>query len=117
MNKDYKRYIKNIRAQIQCSRSKKAELLAPFLRSMQNYELENETAFYHDLVNAFGTPEEMAETLAEQLTEKDIRKYKCCKTVIKVFLIFVIGFVLVWSIYLLFFANAPVEVTQTIIVE
>ena len=76
MNRDTKKYLKEVRAEIPCSSDKKKQLMHAFLTSLENYLCDNPDASYQDIVDAFGTPKEMAETLSENISESDARKYR-----------------------------------------
>ncbi len=116
MNRDIKKYLKEVRAEIPCSSGKKELLMHTFLTSLENYLCDNPDPAYQDLVDAFGTSKEMADTLSEKISEEEARQYRRRKKVILTASILLICLLLAWIIFLLYDLNIPANIVQTTIV-
>lgn len=117
MDKQVKQYIRQVRAGLPCCREEREELMRPFLASLQAYLAERPDAGYEDLIEAFGTPEEMVAMLAEKLTRAERVRYARRKKLIRIVVGVAVALAVAWSIYVIWFAYFEVEVTQTIIIE
>lgn len=117
MNYNIKKYIKEVEIMLPCNRKNKKIVMGVFLHSIENYLSDYPNSTYDDLVEAFGTPTEMAETLSETLSENDIKKYKYNKKLMFWIFVILLFLFVIYSIYIFCFATVPVNVTQTIIIE
>ncbi len=116
MNRDTKKYLKEVRAEIPCSSGKKKQLMHAFLTSLENYLCDNPDVSYQDIVDAFGTPKEMADTLSENISESDARQYRRRKKVVFIASILSICLLLAWIIFLLYDSRIPITIVQTTII-
>ncbi len=116
MNRDTKRYLRELRAEIPCGFFRKKKLIQPFLTSLENFLSEAPDASYSDLVDAFGTPKEMAATLSEKISDADIYRYKKTKKIIFAAVIFAVLLLSAWTLWALYDRSIPVTIVQTTII-
>lgn len=116
MNRDTKKYLKEVRAEIPCSSDKKKQLMHAFLTSLENYLCDNPDAAYQDIVDAFGTPKEMADTLSENISESDARQYRRRKKLVLIFSVLLLCIILSLISYKLYQRHIPAEIVRTIVV-
>ncbi len=115
MNRDTKKYLRELRAEIPCGFFRKKKLLQPFLTSLENFLCETPDASYSDLADAFGTPKEMADTLSEKISEAEAQKYRRRHRYISVIAVLVILLLSTWIIKI-YRTGMNVEVIRTIVI-
>ncbi len=115
MNRDTKKYLREMRAEIPCGFFKKKKLLQPFLTSLENFLSDTPDASYSDLADAFGTPKEMAATLCENISEADVRKHRRIHRYISIIAVLVILLLSTWIIKI-YRTGPKIEVTRTIVI-
>ena len=117
MNRNIKKYLKKVRADIPCGFRKKKQLMHAFLTSLEQYLHDNPDATDQDIVDAFGPPKEMAEMLSEKISESEARQYRRRKKVVFTASILLICLLLAWIIFLLYDLSVPVNIVQTTIIH
>ena len=70
MNRELKRYRRQVKQKLRCVGRTKRALLARLDQDLARYAAEEPSASYSDAVLAIGTPSEVAAELNETLTEK-----------------------------------------------
>lgn len=73
MEKQIKRYIKAIRKRMACSSILKSQFIQDFENDILRYQSEN-SASYHQIVEHFGSPEQVASDFMEALDPSDIKR-------------------------------------------
>ena len=71
-----KKYRRQVRRQLRCFGKKKRTLLQKLDGSLALIETDDEMPTWDDLIQALGSPEEMALSLSSELTDKDRKKYR-----------------------------------------
>ena len=71
-----KKYRRQVRRQLRCFGKKKHTLLQKLDGSLALIETDDEMPTWDDLIQALGSPEEMALSLSSELTDKDRKKYR-----------------------------------------
>ena len=117
MNRNIKKYLKKVRADIPCGFRKKKQLMHAFLTSLEQYLHDNPDATDQDIVDAFGTPKEMAEMLSEKISESDIRRYQKFKKFIFVTFVLSVLLLAAWTFWVLYHRSIPVTIVQTTIIH
>ena len=75
MNRELKRYRRQVRRKLRCVGRTRRALLARLDQDLARYAAEEPSASYSDAVLAIGTPSEVAAELNETLTQKDETRY------------------------------------------
>ena len=78
-NNIQKSYIKNIKKQLKISSKYKRTLLNDLEINIDSYISEHPNTTYKDLVENFGTPEDVSESFYESLSSNEIRKQQKLK--------------------------------------
>lgn len=78
-NNIQKAYIKNIKKQLKISSKYKRTLLNDLEINIDSYISEHPNTTYKDLVENFGTPEDVSESFYESLSSNEIRKQQKLK--------------------------------------
>ena len=76
MNRELKRYRRQVRRKLRCVGRTRRALLARLDQDLARYAAEEPLASYSDAVLAIGTPSEVAAELNETLTQKDETRYR-----------------------------------------
>lgn len=71
---ELRRYLREIKRQLHCPRSRKKIFLNQFAENLFQYIEEYPLATFSDVVTEFGKPEDIASSFIEQADAKDIRK-------------------------------------------
>jgi len=70
------RYKAELCQNLKCAPTARKKLMGSFEKMLRNFLEENETADWDALVEAFGTPAEMADTLLGEIPQEEIKRYK-----------------------------------------
>ncbi len=101
-------YIRSLKKQLFCTPSTKNRLVAQFESALSNYLDENPDATLEMLYVAFGTPEQMAATMMQDLTQSEHENKHRQNRLHR----FVIGTVLtllfIFSMYIFFIKQKPI---------
>ena len=76
MNRELKRYRRQVRRKLRCVGRTRRALLARLDQDLARYAAEEPLASYSDAVLAIGTPSEVAAELNETLTQQDETRYR-----------------------------------------
>ena len=76
MNRELKRYRRQVRRKLRCVGRTRRALLARLDQDLARYAAEEPSASYSDAVLAIGTPSEVAAELNETLTQQDETRYR-----------------------------------------
>ena len=95
-NNIQKAYIKNIKKQLKISSKYKRTLLNDLEINIDSYISEHPNTTYKDLVENFGTPEDVSESFYESLSSDEIKKQQKLKKHIIIIAI-VVGLICVFS--------------------
>ena len=76
MNRELKRYRRQVRRKLRCVGRTRRALLAGLDQDLARYAAEEPSASYSDAVLAIGTPSEVAAELNETLTQQDETRYR-----------------------------------------
>lgn len=114
MAHDAAKYRKALSRHLPCCRSAKARVLKEFSASMDAYLEEYPHASYAQLCEAFGPPEDMAQTLYAQVTPKEIGTYKTRQNILRVIGAVALAAFLAVTVYIYFYMRKPLEHTDTV---
>ena len=76
MNRELKRYRRQVKRKLRCVGRTRRALLARLDQDLARYAAEEPSASYSDAVLAIGTPSEVAAELNETLTQQDETRYR-----------------------------------------
>ncbi|MCD8353022.1 MAG: hypothetical protein LUC47_01720 [Clostridiales bacterium] len=111
MNEAATHYRREVRRCLHCGRAAKRRL-EEHLTSLLNAFLEDDSAPDRAaLVTAFGTPEELAATLMEELTPEERGQWKRQWLAARVVCVVLVLLLAAFSIYTFFLKEKPVEIT------
>lgn len=110
---DYRASLKKL---LRCRSCTRQRLLAQFDRMSVPFLEEHPTPSSADLVEAFGTPRELASQLMEEVSEQERRQYRHRRRLLWATTAAAVLFLSVYSLWVAFEASHPVEVTEKVIV-
>ena len=74
--KSVKQYERKLKQNLNCFSKTKSALIGSFRRSLEDFLVENSEPTFDALVEAFGTPEEMAKILMADVSSKELASRK-----------------------------------------
>lgn len=108
MNASITQYKKAIKKQLLCCGATKKKLLTRLQTSLAEFEEEHPAPDTGILYDAFGPPEEMAKTLMEGVSGKEIEKYRRKKVVLRVIAGILVAALLLFTIYVFVVKQRPI---------
>lgn len=96
LDKKIKKYVKTTKRLLTCCKENRSHFLMDMEGDIEKFIQENDSIAYSDVINNFGSPDELAQTYLENIPQKEIVAYKKRKnfyirTVVAVFGILFIG--------------------------
>lgn len=117
MNHEVMRYERALKKQLRCTLSTKKRLLQQFRVSLDTYLEDNPAPSKADLLNAFGTPEDMGRVLMEAVSTSEIEKYRKRTLFLKIAATIIGAILLIQLIYSLFFKDYTIVTNDSIIIN
>lgn len=114
MNPSIAKYKKTLKKNLRCTGDVRNRLLAKFDSTLQLYLEENPSPDELALQAAFGTPEDMAKILMEEVTPSETKHYRIGRTVLKVISGILIAILIALTIFIFFIKQKPVVVNDVI---
>ncbi|MCD8189306.1 MAG: hypothetical protein LUD78_03650 [Clostridiales bacterium] len=111
MNEAMTRYRREVRRCLRCGRAAKQRLEEHLTGLLNAFLEENPVPDEAALEAAFGTPEELAATLMEELTPEERGQWKRQRLAARVVCMVLVLLLAVFSIYTFFFKSKPNEIT------
>ncbi|MCD8051439.1 MAG: hypothetical protein LUE89_07165 [Clostridiales bacterium] len=105
------RYRREVRRYLRCGRAAKRRLEEHLTGLLNAFSEENPAPDRAALEAAFGTSEELAATLMEELTPEERGRWKKQKLAVRVVCVVLVLLLAVFSIYTFFFKLKPNEIT------
>lgn len=103
------RYIRSIKKQLTCTHATKRKLVTHFETALSNYLDEQPDATLEMLYTAFGTPEQMASTMMQDLPRSELDAYHRQNKLHRMLAGFVVVFFFIFTIYVFFLKQKPIE--------
>lgn len=110
MNVEIIRYRSRLKKGLHCGRVKRRKLMEQFERSLSCFLEDYPSPTYAELTDAFGSPEEMASVLMENVTEEEQEWYRKRKKLLKILAGLAIALLVVYTVYLYFIKEYSVVV-------
>ena len=107
-----KQYERKLKKNLNCFPKTKATLIGSFRRSLEDLLVEAPEPTFDALVEAFGTPEEMAKTLMADVSSKEIARRKVFLYVKRAATVVLILLFLAFSFYIYVIKSIPVIVEK-----
>ena len=112
-----KKYRRQVRRQLRCFGKKKRTLLQKLDGSLALIETDDEMPTWDDLIQALGSPEEMALSLSSELTDKDRKKYRRILFSLRFVCIALIAALVIFAyLYIKIAQEMPIVFEDTIII-
>ncbi|MCD8189307.1 MAG: periplasmic heavy metal sensor [Clostridiales bacterium] len=111
MNEAATQYRRAVRKHLRCGRAAKQRLEEHLTGLLNAFLEENPTPDRAALEAAFGTPEELAATLMEELTPEERGQWKKQKLAVRVVLVLLLAVVAVYTIGTFIYRSIPNEIT------
>lgn len=112
----WKQYKKAVRAALQCSRKQKDQLLKQLEEFKQSDIPDSEGKSFEQYIMDFGPPEEMANSLMENISKEELVQFQKGNQRLRFILCILIAAVIVGTIYIWFEKSNPVVVHDQITV-
>ena len=110
--KTVKQYERQLKRHLNCFPKTKAALIGSFRKSLEDFWVETPDPTFDALVDAFGTPEEMAKTLMADVSSKEIARRKVFLYVKRAVAVVLILLFLAFSFYIYVIKSIPVIVEK-----
>lgn len=117
MNYEAALYEKALRKQLHCTSNTKEHLLKQFRSSMSTYLDEHPSPTGADLLDAFGSPEDMAKVLMENVSEAEVKTYRKRTLFLKIITVVLLAIILIQVLYSAFFKDYTLVTDESIIIE
>ena len=115
MNQSIAKYKRTLKKHLRCTSDVKKRLIARFNSTMQLYLEENPSPDELALQVAFGSPEDFAKLLMNEVTPSEARHYRKNKIALRIIAAIMLTFFLVLTIYIYFIKQSEVIVYEEII--
>lgn len=117
MNEHVNQYEKQLRKHLTCTRKAKEKLLNHFEYMLLHFLSDNGSPTTEDLHQAFGTPDEMAQTLMAQVSPEEQAQYRRVLIIKRVLIGILLTMFLVLTTYIYFYKEKPINVTDELVPE
>lgn len=117
MNNNIVRYQRSLSRKLPCTGVYKERLLDKFRASLSSFMEENPSPTAQELHTAFGPPEEMANLLAEKITDAEKTQYRHSKLVRSAAIGVALALVLSFTGYIYFVKDIGVTVKETTVID
>lgn len=117
MNKAVDQYRKDLKRFLLCSSKVKERLLNQYEYTLLFFLADNPSPTMDELNQAFGTPVVMAQTLMAEVTPEEYKKYRVIMVIKRIFIGILLGIFLIFTAYVYFVKETPINVTEQIIPE
>ena len=107
MNKPVAQYRRALKKLLFCSSSKREQLMLRFQSMLNTLLADCPAPTKQDLYDAFGSPEELANTLSEEITPEDTARYRRMQNARRIIAGILIGLLLIASVYVFFVKQKP----------
>ena len=107
MIQSVKQYRKKLSKELLCTKSVKKRLIGEFDKLVLNYSEENSVPTVDTLTAAFGTPNDMANTLMESVSAEEMAVYKKRCIINRAISITLVIALLIFVIYVFFWMQKP----------
>lgn len=113
-NKHQKMYIKNLRKYIPIGYPHTEQFISSISQDMEHYLEQHADADYDDICLEFGSPKELASSLMDEVTPKQMNETFCKQKKMKrkIYLLYAILFVFVGVLFVVL-ASTPKEIETT----
>lgn len=102
-------YMRSLKKHLLCTHKTKRKLLAQFKQAMYNYVDEEPDATWEMLNSAFGTPEEMATTMMQDLPLSELTAFRRQNRLYQALAGSILVLLLSFTIYVFFVKQNPIE--------
>ena len=107
-----KQYERMLKKHLNCFPKTKAALIGSFRGSLEDFLLETPEPTFDALVEAFGSPEEMAKTLMKDVSTKELTSRKVLLNIERAVAVLLVLLFLSFSCYIYVIKSIPVTVEQ-----
>lgn len=111
MNTYARKYLLDLEKNLSCTRKTKKQMLRRFASILQHFISDNPSPTEKDLYLAFGTPNEMAQALMEEMTQEQHSHWRNNLLFKRVVATIVIVFFVIFTAYVYFYKEKPLNVT------
>lgn len=109
MSRATTRYIRSIKNHLTCTHATKRKLVAQFESALSNYLDEQPDATPEMLYAAFGTPEQMAASMMQDLPHSERNAYRRQSQLRRILIGILAASLLLFSVYAFFIKQKPIE--------
>jgi len=108
MNKPVAQYRRALKKLLFCSSSKREQLMLRFQSMLNTLLADCPAPTKQDLYDAFGSPEELANTLSEEITQEDTARYRRMQNARRIIAGIIASLLLIVTVYVFFVKQKPI---------
>ena len=108
MNKSVAQYRRALKKLLFCSSSKREQLMLRFQSMLNTLLADCPAPTKQELYDAFGSPEELANTLSEEITQEDTARYRRMQKARRIIAGILVGLLLIATVYVFFIKHKPI---------
>ena len=117
MNDCVEQYKKDLNKHLSCSKNVKKRLTDQFQGVLEGFLEDNDSPSAEALNLAFGSPEEMAQTLMEGVTQEEKHRYQRLVLIKRILAGIVLSAFLLLTIYIYFYKETEMDYSDEIVPE
>ena len=116
MNHSLRAYRKALKSRLRCCAGTRRRLLTQFDQMSVSFLAENPSPSQAQFSEAFGTPQELAEQLMEEVSEQERRQYRRGRRLFWAVAAVLVLLLSVYALWMTFDARHPIQMVEQIII-